>query len=286
MCVWSSRGRLVLGWLFLGQFYDSCLCAAITLAAVTLIDWAPAVDSANVWKLFWWWIGKSHSQLRRALGRNKNLQTQKFEFGRFLCHGGLRICLGGFSSWLNFGRPKTPPKNSLCLGCVLKLEGKGGPKHKEFTGRGQLHPLEFRCLSWFRVMINHQNSECNTPFDIHCALIDSLTNWTQIFFASLSFWQEKASAEIRVEFFPTKSWVNFAGDSLVEIFSWTKNRRKKSTKNSTAKFKSEFGSFAAKIHTARIWPWRFGFPCFVFKDFLFLLIEVSETASAKTWVHA
>ena len=29
---------------------------------------------------------------------------------------------------------------------------------------------------------------------------------------------------------------------------------KKSTPKSTAKFKSEFGSFAAKIHAARIWP--------------------------------
>ena len=33
-----------------------------------------------------------------------------------------------------------------------------------------------------------------------------------------------------------------------------KNRTKKSTQKSTAKFKSEFGSFAAKAHTARIWP--------------------------------
>ena len=32
------------------------------------------------------------------------------------------------------------------------------------------------------------------------------------------------------------------------------NRRKRTTQKSTAKFKSEFGSFVAKIHTARIWP--------------------------------
>ena len=39
----------------------------------------------------------------------------------------------------NFGPPMTPPpRNSLCLGFVLYLEGKGGPKHKEFTGSGSL----------------------------------------------------------------------------------------------------------------------------------------------------
>ena len=34
-------------------------------------------------------------------------------------------------------------------------------------------------------------------------------------------------------------------------------KRKNSTKRSTAKFKSEFGSFAARLHTARIRPWPF-----------------------------
>ena len=38
-----------------------------------------------------------------------------------------------------------------------------------------------------------------------------------------------------------------------EICPW-KNRRKKSTPKSTAKFKSEFGSFVARIHCARIRP--------------------------------
>ena len=37
-----------------------------------------------------------------------------------------------------------------------------------------------------------------------------------------------------------------------------KNRRKKSTKKIHGKVKSEFGSFAAKIHTARIRPWENG----------------------------
>ena len=46
-------------------------------------------------------------------------------------------------------------------------------------------------------------------------------------------------------------WWIFSG-----LFPWTK-QEKKSTKKSTAKFKSEFGSFAAKIHTARIRPWTF-----------------------------
>ena len=65
--------------------------------------------------------------------------------------------------------------------------------------------------------------------------------------------QEKASAEIQGEFFRTKSQVNFARDFVVDFFrpfSLEKAGRQKST----AKFKSEFGSFAAKIHTARIWP--------------------------------
>ena len=31
-----------------------------------------------------------------------------------------------------------PPGNSLCLGFFLYFEGKGGPKHKEFTGSGVL----------------------------------------------------------------------------------------------------------------------------------------------------
>ena len=74
---------------------------------------------------------------------------------------------------------------------------------------------------------------------------------------SLSLSQEKASAEIRGEFFRTNSDLNFAGDFSVDfflLFFLGKNRRKKSTEKSTAKFKSEFGSFAAKIHTAGIRP--------------------------------
>ena len=75
----------------------------------------------------------------------------------------------------------------------------------------------------------------------------------------LLFCQEKPSAEIRGKFFQTKSWVNFAGDSLVDFFGpfSLDKRRNKSTPKSTAKFKLEFGSFAAKINTARIWPWFF-----------------------------
>ena len=45
--------------------------------------------------------------------------------------------------------------------------------------------------------------------------------------------QEKASGEIQGEFFPTKSWVNFAGDLLVDFFGplpW-KKQEEKSTKN-------------------------------------------------------
>ena len=40
------------------------------------------------------------------------------------------------------------------------------------------------------------------------------------------------------------------------LFPW-KKPWKKSTEKSTGKFKIEFGSFAAKIHTARICPWVF-----------------------------
>ena len=53
------------------------------------------------------------------------------------------------------------------------------------------------------------------------------------------------------------SRVNFAGDFLVDFLglsSLEKTGGKKSAQKSTAKLKSEFGSFAAKIHTARIWP--------------------------------
>ena len=83
--------------------------------------------------------------------------------------------------------------------------------------------------------------------------------WWQIFSQffpekkRLNIFQEKASAEIRGEFFRPNSRVNFAVD-FWWLFSLEKNRRKKSTKKSTAIFKSEFGSFGAKIHTARIRP--------------------------------
>ena len=44
-----------------------------------------------------------------------------------------------------------------------------------------------------------------------------------------------------------------AGNENHKPISFGRNRTK-STPKSTAKFKSEFGSFAAKIHTARVWP--------------------------------
>ena len=47
-------------------------------------------------------------------------------------------------------------------------------------------------------------------------------------------------------------WWIFLGGAF---FPWEK-KDKKSTQKSTAKFKPEFGSFAAKSHTARIWPWH------------------------------
>ena len=52
-------------------------------------------------------------------------------------------------------------------------------------------------------------------------------------FSSSASDQEKVSAEIRREFFRTKSQVNFAGDVFVDFFgpfSLDKNRRTKSTK--------------------------------------------------------
>ena len=58
--------------------------------------------------------------------------------------------------------------------------------------------------------------------------------------------QEKASAEIRGEFFRPNSRVNFAVDFLVDFFgpfSLEKNRRKKSTQKSTAIFKSGIWEF-------------------------------------------
>ena len=45
-------------------------------------------------------------------------------------------------------------------------------------------------------------------------------------------------------------------DTIVTVkgFFLGKDRKIKSARKSTAKLKSEFESFAAKIHTARIWP--------------------------------
>ena len=65
---------------------------------------------------------------------------------------------------------------------------------------------------------------------------------------------EKASAEIQGEFFQAKLSGDFSVDFLGP-FSLEKNKRKKSTQKSTAKFKSELGSFTAKVHAARFWPW-------------------------------
>ena len=59
--------------------------------------------------------------------------------------------------------------------------------------------------------------------------------------------------------------MNFAGDFFVCGICWGPLSLEKqvleeqSTEKSIAKFKSDFGSFAAKIHTARIWPRPFVF---------------------------
>ena len=74
------------------------------------------------------------------------------------------------------------------------------------------------------------------------------------------------------------------------LFPW-KNRRKKSTKKkSTAKFKSEFGSFAAKIHTAGIWPrviWGTDYPAITqmnsLGEFRGVKIALMRHALARTW---
>ena len=59
--------------------------------------------------------------------------------------------------------------------------------------------------------------------------------------------------------FPSKVPGEFWGEFLVDFFgpfSLNKKQAKKfPKKKSTAKLKSEFGSFAARIHTARLWPW-------------------------------
>ena len=60
----------------------------------------------------------------------------------------------------------------------------------------------------------------------------------------------------------------WGGGGFFRAFFLRKNRRKKSTKKSTAKLKSDFGSFAAKIHTARIRPKNFVFRLF-FLDLIF-----------------
>ena len=61
--------------------------------------------------------------------------------------------------------------------------------------------------------------------------------------------------------YPTKTLGEFCGASFGGFFGaffLGRNRTIKSTQKSTAKFESEFGSFAVKIHNARIWPWIFG----------------------------
>ena len=64
------------------------------------------------------------------------------------------------------------------------------------------------------------------------------------------FLRQKVLAEI-----PTNSHVSYWGDSSVDFlgpFSLEENRRKTSTQKSIAKFKSEFGNFAAKRHTVSV----------------------------------
>ena len=66
----------------------------------------------------------------------------------------------------NFGPPKTPPpkkKKCLCLGFFLYFEGKGAPKHKEFTGSG----VPFRG-GGSRRGISGQNSLCLCPLFRAC----------------------------------------------------------------------------------------------------------------------
>ena len=53
--------------------------------------------------------------------------------------------------------------------------------------------------------------------------------------------------------FPTEFPGEFCGGFFRGIFSW---KEEESIQTPTAKFKSEFGSFAAKIHTVRICPWE------------------------------
>ena len=70
-------------------------------------------------------------------------------------------------------------------------------------------------------------------------------------------YQEKASAEARGELFGPNCPVKFEGDFLVLSvgFFLGKQGGKIHTQNFTARFKPALGSFAAKIHTARICPW-------------------------------
>ena len=136
--------------------------------------------------------------------------------------------------------------------------------HFSSQNASQPQPYRYRKESPPRIWISLRAAlpiiQCRWPYNeslkISLRKVFDSVNESQILTANR---QEKASAEIRGEFFRPNSRVNFAVDFLVDFFgpfSLEKNRRKKSTQKSTAIFKSEFGSFGAKIHTARIRPWQ------------------------------
>ena len=78
--------------------------------------------------------------------------------------------------------------------------------------------------------------------------------------------------------FQTKSWVNFAFFLVAfPAFFLGKKQEEKSTQKSTAKFKSEFGSFAAKIHSARIWLWEI-----CYENFMPISVSFHRRAS-RSW---
>ena len=78
--------------------------------------------------------------------------------------------------------------------------------------------------------------------------LQSIEPWLRCFLDTLSHCKQKSSNCKQKFRTPGRTlW----GDSGAR----KKNRRKNPPQKSTAIFKSEFGSFTAKIHTARIWPW-------------------------------
>ena len=103
--------------------------------------------------------------------------------------------------------PEAPPRPLPLMSSAVQKRGKlvreiRGPKTKPMGVRGTL------CHDIF----------CPVPFPVSPSDFHRSPENNRKLAIFLVFSQEKASAEMRGEFFRTKSWVNFVGDFLVDFF--------------------------------------------------------------------